>query len=60
MESWIKNGIAAVMAWAALSGGAGATPQKAVALIQGVMSPAAYTSHWDGQRISTQAMRQVW
>lgn len=60
LEMIKKSIFGALIAWSTLGGGAGAAPQKAAALLQRVISPAPYVSHWDGHRISTQAMRQVW
>lgn len=57
----IRSLIAAAMAWAAM-GGAGASeagPTYLLAALQ-VGGRGQYISAWDGNRISAQALRQVW
>lgn len=55
--------LSAVMMWVTLAGGAGSAPGAAVgaAFRDGLISRhASYVSTWDGNRISAQAMRQLW
>lgn len=57
----VRMAAAAVMTWLAVGGGVDAAiPQ--VANVAGLLGghSSSYVSHWDGQRISKQAMRAIW